>query len=245
MKYTISNKLVETAHTVAKIRVLKFIFRPIFYRYLKYINNKRNQQFRKNAINVLQKFTDVLTNNHFEYTLAFGTLLGAIREKGFIKHDFDIDIAMWAEDWTPKLQECLEQSGFKLYHSYEIADGRLGREETYEYNNITIDIFYFYPPLDKYPYCCDFLLQPNTVSRRQCMREYGGCLPRRIELPIKRDRILTEFENHFFYIPTNACEILEFRYGNSYMIPNPEWGIRSYDSHIVEWPDKLGVYKEF
>lgn len=245
MKYTISSRLIEIAHNVAKIPGMKKVLRPLFYPYLSYINKKRNQQFRKYAIEALQRFTEVLTENGFEYTLAFGTLLGAIREKGFIKHDLDIDVAMWAEDWSPKIRTCLEANGFRLWHSYEVEDGHLGREETYEYNNVTIDIFYFYPAIDDYPYCCDFLMQPNTVSRLQCMTEYGGCLPRRIELPLKKERKLTEFEGRSFYVPENANEILEFRYGKSYMIPNPEWGINSYTMHMVEWADKLGVYKEY
>ena len=149
MKYTVSSRLIEIAHNAAKIPGLKKMLTPLFYPYLNYINKKRNQQFRKYAIEVLQKFTDILNENGLEYTLAFGTLLGAIREKGFIKHDLDIDVAMWAEDWSPKIRERLESKGFKLWHTYEVDEGRLGREETYEYNNVTVDIFYFYPAIKR------------------------------------------------------------------------------------------------
>lgn len=245
MKYKVSNRLIDFAHSIAKIPGMKMLLKPFFYPYLEYMSKKRNQQFRKHAIDVLQKFANIIDENGIEYTLAFGTLLGAVREKGFIKHDIDIDVAMWAEDWSPNLRKYLENGGFKLLHTHEVDKGLLAREETYSFNNVTIDIFYFYPAIDDYPYCCDFLLQPNTVSRLESMKVYGGCLPRRIELPIKRERMLTEFEGHYFYIPKNAHEILEFRYGESYMTPNPNWGIRSYNCHIVEWKDKLGVYKEY
>lgn len=245
MKYVLPNKLIEIANNVAQIPGMKTILKPFYYPYTRYLKNKRNKHFQEYGLEVLKKFSDVLTSNNYEYTLAFGTLLGAVREKNFIKHDLDIDVAMWAEDWTPDFQKCLQNAGFKLWHSYEIDEGKLGREETYVYNDVSIDIFYFYPPIDKYPYCCDFLTRGNTKSRPQCMKLYGSCLPRRIEMPMTKERILTEFADIQLFIPANAHEILAFRYGDDYMIPNPQWNIKSYDNHIIEWEDKKGIYKEF
>jgi glycerol-3-phosphate cytidylyltransferase len=40
-------------------------------------------------------------------------------------------------------------------------------------------------------------------------------------------------------------EILSFRYGPDYMIPNPNWTITSFDNHIKVWEDKKGVVTEY
>ena len=144
-----------------------------------------------------------------------------------------------------RASDYLENFGFKLSHSFEIEGGKLGREETYVYNDVSIDIFYFYPAIDKYPYCCDFLGRPGCPTYQSCMKKYGGALPRRIELPITRKRKKTQFEGIELYVPQNANEILRFRYGDDYMTPKRDWTITSYNTHIVEWPEKLGVFKEY
>lgn len=245
MKYTIPNWLLEFANTVAKLKIAKKILKPIYYQYKLYLEKKQLHYFHTNALDALCQFDKVMELNDLKYTLAFGTLLGAVREKGFIKHDIDIDVSMWIEDYSDDTVGILENTGFKLVHSFTIDDGVSGREETYEYNGVQIDIFYFYANNKSYPYCCDFLMCENTATFRDSMKKYGYVRPRRLELPMSKERIRVPFENINLYIPSNAEEILRFRYGNDYMIPNKKWTVRSYDNHIVEWKEKRGIYKDF
>lgn len=241
MKYQISEKTLEFANKVANIKGVKKLLRPVYYTYRTYLNRKRASYFQKHALTVLERFDKALNDGGYYYTLAFGTMLGAVREKGFIKHDIDIDVNMWIEDWSPSLRECLYKHGFQLLHSFEIENGKLGREETYVMEEITIDVFYIYPAVRQYPYCCDFLSFPDTASFSQSMKMHGGLIARRLELPFVKDRIQVLFEGIPMYIPRNYDELLSFRYGPDYMIPNPNWSIDSFNNHIVVWEEYMGV----
>lgn len=239
---SIYSKLIEIAHFTAKIPGLKFILKPFYYPVKNLILKKKNSVFRKNALSIVQEFTLCLEENNIPYTIAFGTLLGGVREKGFIKHDLDIDLAMWVDERPLNLAEILQDKGFKLDHVFKVEDGRLGLEETYKKKGVGIDIFYFYQNDDGLPYCCDFVAYGDTATFSTSMKKYGKVLARRIELPMTRQRILLAFEHLKLYAPINAHEILSFRYGNDYMTPKPNWIEKPYDAHILRWDDVTSIY---
>lgn len=240
------NKLIRyLKNLVSKSQIAINISRPIYHVTLgKYQIGKMKKNFQENAFSVLQSFHQCMEENSCFYTLAFGSLLGAVREKGFIKHDFDIDVYMWAEDYDPNLPEMLGKYGFKLTHEFEVANGRLGREQTFEKNGIGIDIFYIYPPVSNLPYCCDFIFINECTSFADQMKKNGGVVCRRLELPFIKERELVPFEDFMIYIPKNAHELLSFRYGEDYMTPNPQWTSGKTNEHIIVWHGNLGIYKE-
>ena len=238
------NKLAEIANKVACIPGVKTLLKPLYYPFKEYLKKKNNKLFKKNALSVISEFTSCLDRNNIPYTIAFGTLLGGIREKGFIIHDLDIDLAMWRDERPDNLPQILLEAGFKLAHTFTIEDGKLGLEETYTKKGIGIDIFYFYPAINEHPYCCDFLGYDGAPTHAASMKKHGRVVARRIELPMTKERMLVDFETLKLYAPTNAHELLAFRYGKDYMTPNPQWGISSYDCHIIRWSEVKAIYVE-
>lgn len=67
-------------------------------------------------LNILREFIGYCAKNKLRYFLAYGTLIGAVRHKGMIPWDDDIDIMMPVEDYKKLLQ------GFPKGGRYEILD---------------------------------------------------------------------------------------------------------------------------
>ena len=116
----------------------------------------------------LLRVVDYICRKHgLTYFICAGTLLGAIRHKGFIPWDDDIDVAMPLED-ALKFREIVEQElpadiyaattvksyakshypCLKLYDAYSSAYTKISDAQSTRHLGISLDIFTFIPYVD-------------------------------------------------------------------------------------------------
>lgn len=237
MRIRFPQRILQMARKMSWVPGLKFLLMPFYKRYVRHINNNRNNAFQKNGIRIMKEFDEIMMKNGIHYSVFAGTLLGAIREKGVLKHDMDLDTVMFNSDYSPQTQMLLEKAGFKLIHSYLIDKGARGREETYEKDDVSIDIYYVFSD-EQYPtYQCDFHGIEGTFSHEESQQMYGYVLARRIEFPISYEVRRSQFENIEVNVLANAEEWLECRYGKDYMTPDPNFCDKGDNPHIFEWTD--------
>ena len=173
------------------------------------------------------------------YMMVAGSMLGAVREHGFIKHDFDIDVAIFAKEGPDRVQQILAQNGFALRHSFQLEGGKLAREDTYEKHNVALDIFYVYE--DTVQYLCEFKFAEGCTSWIDSMERAGHVLCNRVEVPLSERVIRVPFESIEVNVPENYHEWLSTRYGTDYMTPNPGWHNGSHPC-IHEWEGMKPIF---
>lgn len=119
-----------------------------------------NAEIKQTELELLKKFDSYCTQHGLEYVLAYGTLLGAIRHKGFIPWDDDIDVMMVREDYDkflelqhaePTMDYCCADDGTSGYPFIKILDTstviRQKNLTASEESHLWIDVF----PLDHVP----------------------------------------------------------------------------------------------
>ena len=64
------------------------------------INENLHRQVQLKILDILLEIDRICIKHNIRYYLAYGTVIGAIRHKGFIPWDDDADIHMFKEDYT-------------------------------------------------------------------------------------------------------------------------------------------------
>ena len=156
---------------------------------------------------LLLKFDEYCGKHNIKYRLEAGTLLGAIRHKGFIPWDDDIDVAMKREDYD-KFIKCIEEDD--LGSDFVVMTPDKLAKETKHFHDFTTRIFYtkeVYRDDSKYSDCFNgifrylwldiFILEPKVESTFRKKLLYGLALSRRYRANYKNKNLASAIATTF------------------------------------------------
>ena len=86
-------------------------------------------EIQKIQINILETIKPILDSLNIKYSLAYGTLIGAVRHKGYIPWDYDIDICLPRSDYNKLLAETRN----KNYNGIEIVSNESDKKYCIEF----------------------------------------------------------------------------------------------------------------
>lgn len=156
----------------------------------------------KDAIETLTTAKRLLDEIGIEFCLAFGTLLGAVREKSIIKGDQDVDVFLTQEEKLYENLPWLYERGFKII--------RIRKGILYSFrvnNNCFIDLY---------------ILRPLGFSiwSLYCYSLVGNAIPKKY---VRKTQDI-EFLGSTYKCPKNPERVLEWWYGKDWRIPKSSKG---------------------
>lgn len=98
------------------------------------LSAKELEKIKKIELDILKITVKILSNHGIPYYLSFGTLIGAIRHKGFIPWDDDIDISLFRNDYE-KARIILQK---ELPDGYIFCDRFTEKEYPYNFGKVRL-----------------------------------------------------------------------------------------------------------
>lgn len=195
------------------------------YNWLMKLDNHREtriqkQAFLKYGLEALHQAVSTTDQCKGKLFLAFGSLLGAFREKGFIPFDYDLDLGLIASERSDELVFNMKKHGFTLLRQYYIkTTGRIC-EDKFDYKGVHIDVHYFYPDT-KGNLTCDLCLPHESKPWREANATDG--FPTIIRTVPESTFSRQDFLGVQVYMPDRTEEWLKTLYGEHFMTPDPKW----------------------
>ena len=204
------------------LRIYFFLVKILFGKE-KETKQRINQRIRRNAkivqtigpeaITIFQK---ICWQHDVRYWPFWGTLLGAYREKGFIKHDEDIDIGMFDQDISVTLVDDMIAHGFRVIMAVVDKDLKKGFHLAFDYKGLKFDIYSCHKTDGE---IVVFSPEPYNYAK-------FGQSPRNDIMDIVHthidswaDLLEVPFEQITMTIPANTETILQQLYGKDFMTP--------------------------
>ena len=181
--------LSSTFYGISLLGIILFLMSGYYYSVI----SENKQQYKKlNSDEVKEKELEVMDYIHkickregINYSLAYGSLLGAVRHKGFIPWDDDIDISLKRDQYDKLYKAILEDndSVYKVvswkndsrypYPFYRVYDSRTVYENNYINNDIELGICVDVFPFDSYKDVNKEMSKLDTYRRLSVYTLYG------------------------------------------------------------------------
>lgn len=153
--------------------------------------------------NALQNLNKVIGHKSF---LIGGQLLGAIREKKFLKNEHDIDLGILAEDYNEVFKILKEHYLLDKKSIRKVDEIGTIRAIKFDVGNILIDIFLFY------------LVDDSRIEITNCDSFAFHKYPKEIFENLTKVKFLGDV----YQIPNPPEKYLEYEYGD-WKIPRGNW----------------------
>jgi hypothetical protein len=137
------------------------------------------------------------------YWITCGTLLGAIRDGAFIKHDGDIDFGMHIRDFDDRLVETLQSAGIRLIKTSGHRDD--GLTLTFVNSGVKLDIFFCYDEGGRIWHAVS-----NGKPQVRYYYDAFGVVPH-------------SFQGVSVFVPDPPIAVLEANYGKAWAVPVKRW----------------------
>ena len=191
---------------------------------------KQNHAFMRYGLEALREAEAAADEAGCQLFLAFGSLLGAWREKGFIPFDYDLDTGMLLSERNEAFVEAMQRHGMNLIRQYYIKEtGRICVDK-YDYKGVHLDVHYFQSSNNE-QFSCELCLPHESKPWREANATDG--FP-----AIIRSVPASGFTKHNFlglqvYMPDATEKWLTTLYGEHFMTPNPNWSMSDHKKRAI------------
>lgn len=236
------SKLKNDIKKVMKATGVDKLYEPIRKRRYENMMANRRRHLKESGVELLKLVKEEFENNDLTFWIDFGTLLGAVREKDFIAHDFDIDISMPQNVDKDLVTKLLTDKGLVKKNDF-LLDGEIV-EQTYEYKGLMMDIFYCSIGKDKMEVFGFYPDGEPLIEKKNGYEAVKGWAGRKYVSTYNGFEKI-EFKGIEFNAPKNVHLYLEENYGKDYMTPKKDWDYVNSPTNIEEIPSKDIIRYEY
>ena len=197
---------------------------------------KQNKAFARYGLSTLANATKVAQDSGCRLFLAFGTLLGAYRNKGFIPYDCDLDTGMLGSERSDSFVDNMEAAGLKHIRQYYVKSTGRVSEDKFDYKGVHIDVHYYYKD-DAGNLFCDLCMPHETKDWRTANKEDG--FPAIVRTCPDTTFSEKDFLGVACYMPDDTEGWLKALYGEHFMTPDPNWSMGDHQRRAQRHGERL------